>query len=64
MTDWSYDHCDGDMTLAEFKSCCRKVWSTDHHFVVIDLTREKGKGKYRKNFDTFYIPTSVLNEPG
>ena len=58
------DHCDGDMTLTEFKSFCRKVWSTDHHFVVIDLTSEKGKGKYRKNFDTFYIPTSVLNEPG
>ena len=57
-------HCDGDMTMTEFKSFCQKVWSTDHYFVVIDLTSEKGKVKYRKNFDTFYIPTPVLNEPG
>ena len=34
------DHCDGDMTLNEFKSFCRKVWEVDHHFVVIDLTSE------------------------
>ena len=54
------DHCDGDMTLIEFKSFCRKVWSSDHHFVVIDLTSEKGKGKYRDNLDTFYFPT--INE--
>ena len=56
------DHCDGDMTLNEFKSFCRKVWSTDHHFVTIDLTSEKSKGKYWKNLDTFYIPTTTINE--
>ena len=56
------DHCDGDMTLNEFKNFCLQVWSREHNFVVIDLTSEKGKGKYRKNFDTFYIPIAVLNE--
>ena len=56
------DHCDGDMTLNEFKSFCRKVWSTDHHFAVIDLTSEKSKGKYRMNLDTFYVPTTTINE--
>ena len=54
------DHCDGDMTLGEFKTFCRKVWSMDHQFVVLDLTSEKTKGKYRKNLDTFYFPT--INE--
>ena len=54
------DHCDGDMTLDEFKSFCQKVWSVDHHFVVIDLTSKKGEGKYRKNLDTFYFPIKML----
>ena len=53
------DHCDGDMTLTEFKSFCRQVWSTNHHFIVIDLTSDKSKGKYRKNLDTFYMPTTL-----
>ena len=53
------DHCDGDMTLDEFKSFCQKVWSVDHHFVVIDLTSKKGEGKYRKNLDTFYFPIKM-----
>ena len=51
------DHCDGDMTLNEFKNFCKKVWSVSHNFVVIDLTSEKWNGKYRKNLDTFYFPT-------
>lgn len=53
------DHCDGDMTLTEFKSFCQKVWITTHNFVVIDLTSEKLGGKYRKNLDTFYLPASI-----
>ena len=53
------DHCEGDMTLNEFKSFCKQVWSTLHNFVVIDLTSEKLNGKYRQNLDTFYFPTSI-----
>ena len=53
------DHCEGDMTLNEFKSFCKQVWSTLHNFVVIDLTKEKLNGKYRQNLDTFYFPTSI-----
>ena len=53
------DHCDGDMTLDEFKRFCQKVWHSDHHFVVIDLTSDVRKGKYRKNLDTFYLPSDM-----
>ena len=51
------DHCNDDMSLKEFKTFCRKVWdSGKHNFVTIDLTSEKLNGKYRKNFDCFYLP--------
>ena len=53
------DHCDGDMTLDEFKNFCQKVWSIDHNFVVIDLTSKKREGKYRQNLDTFYFPIKM-----
>ena len=55
------DHCDGDMTLSEFKEFCRKVWNTDHSFVTLDLTSDVNNGKYRKNLDTCYFPT--INDP-
>ena len=52
------DHCDGDMSLAEFKRFCKTVWSSgDHQFVTLDLTSDKFNGKYRKNLDCFYFPT-------
>ena len=51
------DHCEGDMTLNEFKKFCKQVWGSSHNFVVIDLTSETWNGKYRKNLDTFYFPT-------
>ena len=51
------DHCDGDMTLEEFKRFCRTVWENGpHQFVTIDLTSGKLAGKYRKNLDCFYLP--------
>ena len=51
------DHCDGDMSLIEFKRFCRTVWeSGPHQFVTIDLTSGKLSGKYRKNLDCFYLP--------
>ena len=50
------DHCDGDMTLDEFKRFCRTVWEIKHQFVTLDLTSGKLAGKYRKNLDCFYLP--------
>ena len=43
------DHCNDDMTIAEFKKFCRNVWSgaaANHNFVTIDLTSAKLNGKY------------------
>ncbi len=52
------DHCT-DISLAEFKSFCMKAWTQKHNFVTIDLTSSKFNGKYRMNFNMFYIPDSV-----
>ena len=49
------DHCGNDMTIEEFKTFCRTVWSERHNFVTIDLTSGKSNGKYRKNLNSFYI---------
>ena len=55
------DHCANDMTLDEFKNLCRSIWDADgYNSLVIDLTSNKLNGKYRKNLDTFYIPTIDL----
>ena len=51
------DHCANDMKLDEFKNFCSSIWNADgYNAVVIDLTSSKMNGKYRMNFDTFYIP--------
>ena len=51
------DHCDGDMSLEEFKTFCRTVWNSGtHQFVTLDLTSGKWNGKYRENLDRFYFP--------
>ena len=53
------DHCDDDMTIGEFKKFCRDVWNGagNYNFVTIDLTSDKMNGKYRRNFDCFYLPS-------
>ena len=51
------DHCT-DISLDEFKRFCRKCWETKHNFVTIDLSSEKCAGKYRMNFNYFYVPES------
>ena len=39
------DHCNDDMSIEEFKTFCRQVWSASkHNFVTIDLTSEKLNG--------------------
>ena len=50
------DHCSQDILIEEFKDFCKKVWSTRHNFVTIDLTSTPLNGKYRKNLDCFYLP--------
>ena len=56
------DHCEGDMSLEEFKRFCRTVWDdSPHQFVTIDLTSKKLEGKYRKNLDCFYLPGVISN---
>lgn len=49
------DHCSQDISIDEFKSFCKKVW-TGFNFVTIDLTSPALNGKYRKNLDCFYLP--------
>ena len=53
------DHCEGDMTLLEFKEFCRKVWTAaPHQFITIDLSGEIPGGKYRENLTSFFTPSS------
>ena len=49
------DHVGDDMKKDEFRNFCKKCWSKSHGFAVIDLTLRKDNGKYRNQFDNFYI---------
>ena len=49
------DHASSDMKHEEFRELCRTIWQDPHHFVTIDLTRDKDVGKYRKCLDEFYL---------
>ena len=49
------DHA-SDISLDKFKQFCSKCWETKHNFVTIDLSSEKYMGKFRMNFNMFYIP--------
>ena len=51
------DHASSDMNPEEFRDMCKKIWEGPHDFTVIDLTRDKDVGKYRKCLDEFYLPT-------
>jgi len=44
------------MSKEEFRNVCRLAWEKPYCFVVVDLTSEKGNGKYRIGLDTFYFP--------
>ena len=57
------DHCEGDMSLEQFKRFCRTVWDEDEHgFIALDLSGEKKKKKkkserkYLRNLASFYSP--------
>ena len=51
------DHASSDMKSEEFRDMCKKIWEGPHDFTVIDLTRDKDVGKYRKWVDEFYLPS-------
>ena len=50
------DHASSDMELNEFRTMLSNIWKGSHNFAVIDLTRDKDVGKFRKCFDEFYLP--------
>ena len=52
------DHCAGDgISCQQFNDFCSGVWrSGKHKYVVLDLTRNADKGKYRINLKDFWIP--------
>ena len=55
LTHIHVDHCAGDISPLEFKQFCHRVWSENHNFITIDLTRTPMNGKYRQNFNRFYF---------
>ena len=46
------------MLIKEYKYFINTVWEEDYNFITIDLTKKKNDGKYRKNLDTIFIPSS------
>jgi hypothetical protein len=56
------DHVSNDMSKEEFKKLCQACWQNPYDFLVIDKTSDVANGKYRKQFNTFYFPQSVLDK--
>lgn len=52
------DHASSDLKQEEFREMCKQIWEDPHNFTVIDLTRDKDMGKYRKCLDEFYLPNA------
>ena len=52
------DHCVGDgISCKQFHDFCSKVWrSGKHKYVILDLSRDTDKGKYRSSLRDFWIP--------
>jgi len=47
------DHVNSDMSYESFFKMCRKVWSINYGFLVIDKTKPLNKGRYREQFHKF-----------
>ena len=45
--------------LMRLRSFCKSCWHHKHNFVTIDLSSERCRGKYRMNFNMFYIPETL-----
>ena len=54
------DHCASDISLAELKQFCHRVWSDPgaHSCVNINQTSAPMIGKYRQNFNRYYFPVN------
>jgi len=53
-------YASGDMKFEEFKEFYSKCISEPYGFCVIDNTSQPYDGRYRSQFDTFYIPESYV----
>lgn len=49
------EHVGADMTWAQFRDLCSKIWSEPYSYLVINKDCEKNKGCYRMKFDTYII---------
>lgn len=49
------DHCT-DISFEDFKELCSESWKEKFGFVLIDMTKSKFEGKYRKGLDEFFFP--------
>ena len=58
------DRCSADTHVVSydlFKKLCTTIWNEKpYNFVTIDSTRQLHTGKYRKNFDEFWLPPQSL----
>lgn len=50
------EHVSSDMPWNQFKNICNIVWSKPYNFVCINKDSSLNNGRYRKNFDIFFIP--------
>ena len=51
-----------DLPLTEFITFVKAVWQDPHNFVSIDLTSPIENGRFRKNFNTFYLPQMLFEQ--
>ena len=55
--------CDDILYNLFVNEFCRPSWSVDRHsFIVLDLTRTKYEGKYRRGFNIFWIPKIIIQQ--
>ena len=60
------DHCAGDGISRDlFHDFCSSGWrSGKHQYVILDLTRDVDKGKYRTSLKRFWNPSKEINPVG
>lgn len=49
------DHC-SDVSKEEFDLLCNTAWNEKYGFIIVDMTKNKYEGKYRKDLNLFYFP--------
>lgn len=49
------EHVNTDMTWAQFREMCSKIWREPYNFLVINKDCSKNNGCYRNKFDTFVV---------